>query len=85
MLYMTIKKLDYGKKVILTLMYWSQVKEMVLAASAHFDQLSIIGWDVALTPDGPLAIEINSLPDVSFMHTCYGGIRKQYMIDPVQL
>lgn len=64
---------------------WSQVKEMVLAASAHFDQLSIIGWDVALTPDGPLAIEINSLPDVSFMHTCYGGIRKQYMINPVQL
>lgn len=44
---------------------WHEAKE--LAASAHqqaFSEYVLIGWDVALTPDGPLLIEGNGKPGV---------------------
>lgn len=61
---------------------WEDVKKLVIYGASHFDQLKIIGWDIALTPDGPLAVEINSIPGITFMHTCYGGIRQQFNINP---
>ena len=44
---------------------WPEAK--ALAARAHaaaFQDYAIVGWDVALTPDGPLLIEANGKPGV---------------------
>ena len=39
--------------------YWEEIKQLVLNAALVNDQIHFIGWDVAVTPDGPLLIEGN--------------------------
>ncbi len=39
--------------------YWDEIKQMVLDAALVNDQIHFIGWDVAVTPSGPLIIEGN--------------------------
>jgi hypothetical protein len=34
-----------------------------------------IGWDIAITPEGPVIIELNRYPDVDFTQACCGGWR----------
>lgn len=38
--------------------YFNQVKEVVLKASSLFE-LPLLGWDVAITPSGPVIVEVN--------------------------
>ncbi len=42
--------------------YFMEVKELVLKASQLIPQIKVIGWDVAITPEGPLLIEANEFP-----------------------
>lgn len=42
--------------------YWQQVMELVKKAHAVYPHLPIVGWDVAVSPDGPLIIEGNCNP-----------------------
>lgn len=42
--------------------YFKEVKEMVKEASLRSDKILVVGWDVAITPDGPLIIEGNRRP-----------------------
>lgn len=43
--------------------HWPQVRELVLDAHARaFRRYSIVGWDVAITADGPYLIEGNGKP-----------------------
>ena len=39
-----------------------EVKELVLKASLESDKILVVGWDVALTPNGPVLIEGNRRP-----------------------
>ena len=39
--------------------YWEEIKQLCLDAALVNDQIHFIGWDVAVTPDGPLLIEGN--------------------------
>lgn len=39
---------------------WNAVRELLLAGSSHFAPLRLIGWDVALTDDGPVLLEANA-------------------------
>lgn len=39
--------------------FWEEIKAMCLEAALVNDQIHFIGWDVAITPDGPLLIEGN--------------------------
>lgn len=41
-----------------------KVKEMVKEASLVLPESRYIGWDVAITPDGPVLVEANSIPSV---------------------
>jgi hypothetical protein len=44
---------------------WAAAKALVVKAhAAAFMEYVIIGWDVALTPDGPILIEANGKPGV---------------------
>ena len=42
--------------------YFEEVKEMVLEASLESDKILLVGWDVAITDEGPLVIEGNRRP-----------------------
>jgi hypothetical protein len=46
---------------------WPEVKELALRAHAVFDDRFVIGWDVAVTPEGPVLIEGNAYPDFAFL------------------
>ena len=39
--------------------YWEEIKQLCLDAALVNDQIHFIGWDVAITPNGPLLIEGN--------------------------
>lgn len=41
---------------------FEEIKKMVLEASLESDKILVVGWDVAVTPDGPLIIEGNRRP-----------------------
>ena len=42
--------------------YFDEVKEMVKKAALESDKILVVGWDVAITPSGPLIIEGNRRP-----------------------
>ena len=39
--------------------YWEEIKALCLEAALVNDQIHFVGWDVAVTPNGPLLIEGN--------------------------
>lgn len=41
---------------------WDQVIDLCLTAAKRVPQMGYVGWDVAITSDGPLFIEGNNLP-----------------------
>ena len=47
---------------------WDECRALVKAAALVLPEVRYIGWDVAVTPDGPLLIEGNSYPG----HDIYG-------------
>ena len=50
-----------GKAVVgFVLPDWTRAKDLVLSASAHFPGLRLQNWDVALCPDGPVLVELNT-------------------------
>jgi hypothetical protein len=46
---------------------WPQVLEVVQRAHAAFSDRVVIGWDVAVTPEGPQLIEGNGSPDLDII------------------
>ena len=42
--------------------YWEEAKAMCLEASQIVPQMRYVGWDVAITPTGPVFVEGNNLP-----------------------
>lgn len=50
-----------GKRLIgFTLPDWERAVELVERASGHFPGLRLQNWDVALCPDGPVLLELNT-------------------------
>ena len=41
--------------------YWEEAKSMCLEACQIIPQMRYVGWDVAITPDGPVFVEGNNL------------------------
>lgn len=46
---------------------WPAIHSLARAAHRVFSDRMLIGWDIALTPDGPILIEGNSYPDTEFL------------------
>ena len=47
--------------------YWSDIRDLAVAGHRVFDDRMLLGWDVALTPDGPVLVEANAYPDTEFL------------------
>ncbi|MGH6894523.1 MAG: sugar-transfer associated ATP-grasp domain-containing protein, partial [Dongiaceae bacterium] len=53
--------------------FWSEIRSVALAAHAACKDRLVVGWDIAVGPDGPLLLEGNSYVDVDFLqrvHRC---------------
>lgn len=46
---------------------WSETKALAILAHRAFADRVLIGWDIAITNDGPLVVEGNSSPDLDIM------------------
>jgi hypothetical protein len=51
--------------------YWPEALELARRAHAAFADRIVIGWDIALLPEGPVVIEGNGGPDVDIVERCY--------------
>ena len=60
--------------------YWDEIKEMVLEAALVNDKVNMIGWDVAISKNGPLIIESNRGPGWDLPQVLTGKGMK-YIID----
>jgi hypothetical protein len=62
---------------------WPDVKELALRAHAVFDDRFVIGWDIAVTPDGPVLIEGNAYPDFAFLQRVHRQPAGESAIGPL--
>lgn len=46
--------------------FWKETKLMLEAAAAEIPQVAYIGWDIAITPTGPILIEGNTTPGYKY-------------------
>jgi hypothetical protein len=46
---------------------WNEVKDLAVRGHRAFNDRAIIGWDIGITPDGPILVEGNYGPDVDMM------------------
>ncbi len=58
--------------------FWSEVKELVVKAHSALTNIPTIGWDVALTPDGPVLIEGNDNWEISGAQDALGGLKREW-------
>lgn len=51
--------------------YWKEIKKMVNKAAKVNDNVNVIGWDIAISKDGPLIIEGNRGPGMDLVQVLY--------------
>jgi hypothetical protein len=68
----------------ITLSEWGNIQKFAMESASKIPFLTYLGWDIALTPIGPVVIEINRTPALYFMETLSGGgLREDFGIqDP---
>ena len=59
---------------------WKEACELALRAAAAFPMVHVLGWDIAITPDGPVIIEANSswAPDFAQLTTRRGLMQGRF-------
>jgi len=60
---------------------WQAIRNFAIQSAGKLPFLTYIGWDIALTPDGPVALEINRLPSVDIMELTSSGLRDAFRIN----
>lgn len=51
-----------------------EVRELAARCARLFPQAPFIGWDIAVTPGGPVVIEGNSSPSLAHIQRTHGGV-----------
>lgn len=47
--------------------YWNEILKLVKQASTVVPEVGYVGWDIAITPDGPIIVEGNNCPGYEWM------------------
>jgi len=56
-----------GESIVgIKLPFWKETIAMLEKAAAKIPQIGYVGWDVAITPDGPIIIEGNTTPGYKY-------------------
>lgn len=58
--------------------FWKEVVDLVTKAHGCFRGIQSIGWDVAITPTGPILIEGNDNWEVPNPQDSHGGLKKRW-------
>lgn len=58
--------------------YWDEVVELVCCAHEQLPEIKSIGWDVAITPQGPVLIEGNDNWEIGGPQDMEGGLKKRW-------
>lgn len=58
--------------------YWEEVVSLVKRAHECFKGIQTIGWDVAITPTGPILIEGNDNWEIPNPQDSHGGLKKRW-------
>lgn len=70
---------ESGKKIDgFVIPYWDEVKKLCLEASKEIPEAYYIGWDVAVTPDGPVLVEGNSRASLVWQRMDRNGWGKEF-------
>jgi len=59
-----------------TIPFFKEAKEQAIKAHKLFSKFTIIGWDIAITENGPIMIEGNRIPDLS-LHQIHFPLKKK--------
>jgi len=66
-----------------TIPQWDEIRKFSTESADRLPFFSHLGWDIALTVNGPLAIETNLNPGIEVLQIPYGGLREAFGItDP---
>lgn len=52
--------------------FWNECKSMVKEAAKLLPDVCLLGWDVAVTPDGPVIVEVNTTPGLGLVQAPNG-------------
>lgn len=61
--------------------YYKEAIELVKKASEKFPKMGYLGWDVAVTPEGPILLEANNMPGFDIAQN-YGHLDEKIGIKP---
>jgi hypothetical protein len=65
----------------ITISQWDEIRKFATVSASKMPYLTYLGWDIALTPEGPVAIEINRTPGIDIMAMASGGLREVFGIE----
>lgn len=58
--------------------YWNEALDMALKLHKYIYGVGTIGWDIAITPKGPIFIEGNDNHEISILQVVHGGLKKKW-------
>ena len=62
---------------------WDEIRNFTTESASKLPFFTYLGWDIALTMNGPVAIEINTSPAIDIMEMTSRGLREAFgMNDP---
>jgi hypothetical protein len=65
----------------LTVPNWEEVKKFTVSSAEKLATYTYLGWDIALSKEGPLAIETNMGFGLDHFQVPFGGLRKEFNIE----
>lgn len=74
-------KFEFKNKKILR---WNEIKKFAEDSARKLGQFTYLGWDIALTDEGPVAIEANLGFGIDHYQAAIGGIRRNFNIEDPQ-
>lgn len=60
---------------------WNKIKTFAMGSASKLAQFTYLGWDIALSEDGPLAIETNLNFGLDHYQASLGGLREVFSIE----
>jgi hypothetical protein len=61
-----------------TIPCYQEAVEMVKSLHGVFQQFFMIGWDIGITPEGPIVIEGNNITELYSFQVSYGGMKSSF-------
>jgi len=58
--------------------FFEESVEMAKSLHLTFQQFFMIGWDIGITPDGPVVLEGNNISDLYPFQVLYGGLKRSF-------